>query len=124
MPNQERTLEEVLKEIGQSVLDWEGLSPTSPNDRASTGDYPLHKVAIWGDVQGADVLLNNGADINCRGEDDDTPLHRAVAGLQLEMVEFLLSRGADPRQNDMYGYSAWSAARMTGNQALLSLFQS
>jgi cytohesin len=76
----------------------------SASDRGECEDYPLHKVAIWGDVEAAEVLLQNGADINSRGEDDDTPLHRALMSDNAHaMVVFLLTRGANPDLKDIYG---------------------
>jgi len=99
------TLEEVLKRINEAVDDFASKPATSASDKGAFDDYPLHKVAIWGDVEAAEVLLAHGADINARGEDDDTPLHRALAGGHLEMVQFLLSRGADPDLKDRYGGS-------------------
>jgi ankyrin repeat protein len=90
------------------------------NSRGSTGDYPLHKIAIWGDVAVAEVLLDYGADINARGEDDDTPLHRAIAGRHVEMIRFLLSRGADPEQCGMHGGSSRRAAMWSGDQEIIS----
>jgi ankyrin repeat protein len=98
------TLDEVLRRVSQ-LADWFDAPATSASDRAVTGDYPLHKVAIWGDVEAAKVLLDAGADINSRGEDDDTPLHRAIMGNHVAMAAYLLSRGADPDQRDRYGFS-------------------
>jgi ankyrin repeat protein len=62
-------------------------------------------VAIWGDVEAAEVLLANGTDINAAGEDGDTPLHRALMARanMVQMVKFLLSRGADPDIRNQYG---------------------
>jgi cytohesin len=98
-----RSLEAVLRLVNGSVTDFMERPAKSPNDRGAYGDYPLHKVAIWGDVEAAAVLIENGADINARGEDDDTPLHRAVAGNHQGMIAFLLSRGADGTIKNRYG---------------------
>jgi ankyrin repeat protein len=42
------------------------------------------------------VLLDNGADLDRRGQNDWTPLHYAVGQRDLEAVEMLLCHGADP----------------------------
>jgi uncharacterized protein len=65
-------------------------------------------VAIWGDVDAANVLLSHGADVNALGEDDDTPLHRAFMAKAnvAEMVKLLLSRGASPDIRNRYGESS------------------
>jgi ankyrin repeat protein len=99
------SLEEVLKQVN-TLGDFASKPARTASDKGAFDDYPLHKVAIWGDLQAAAVLLDHGADLNARGEDDDTPLHRAVAGGHPEMVKFLLSRGADPNLKNRYGNSA------------------
>jgi ankyrin repeat protein len=48
-----------------------------------------------GDVVQARKLLDGGANVNGRGEDDQTPLHRAAIARNPEMVALLLARGAD-----------------------------
>ena len=42
------------------------------------------------------VLLDNGADVDLRGQNDWTPLHYAVGQRDLEAVGMLLRYGADP----------------------------
>jgi len=112
------SLEEVLARINDAISDYMFSPAKTASDVGSAGDYPLHKVAIWGDVDAAEVLLAHGADINARGEDDDTPLHRALMGGHPEMVRFLLSRGADPDLKDRYGHSPRDAAFAAGIQDL------
>jgi ankyrin repeat protein len=100
------TLADVLQRINETMDDFASKPAKMPNDRGAFEDYPLHKVAIWGDIEAANVLLNNGADINAIGEDGDTPLHRAVAGGQLDMMQFLISRGADTTIPNRHGTPA------------------
>lgn len=99
-------LEAVLRRINEAVDDFASKPATTANEKGAFGDYPLHKVAIWGDIDAAEILLDNGADINAIGEDGDTPLHRAVAGHQLNMVQFLISRGAEVTIRNRYGTPA------------------
>ena len=101
--NQYRSLADVLRLINEGLTDFLDQPAKTAFDKGSSGDYPLHKIAIWGDIGAAAVLLANGADINARGEDDDTPLHRAVAGGKAEMVDFLISQGADTHLKNRYG---------------------
>ena len=110
-----KTLREVL-ELINSCGDWFEMPATSANQQGAYADYPLHKVAHWGDVEAARVLLDNGADIDAVGEDEETPLLRAILGRKTEMIKFLLSRGADLNPKDIYGKTALDAARVWGNQ--------
>jgi len=104
---QSQTLTDVLRRINESVDDFLSKPALSPNDRGAFEDYPLHKVAIWGDVAAAAVLIEHGADVNALGEDGDTPLHRAVAGNKVEMMEFLISQGANIHICNRYGVPAF-----------------
>lgn len=113
-----RTLQSVLESVN-SLGDFASRPAKSASDRGAYDDYPIHKVAIWGDVEAAKVLLANGADINAAGEDSDTPLHRAVAGGSAAMIRFLVSSGANVNVPDRYGVSPLQAAEMSGNQDLL-----
>jgi uncharacterized protein len=113
------SLSEVLKRINEAVDDFASKPASSASDRGSFGDFPLHKVAIWGDVVAASVLLENGANIDAQGEDSDTPLHRAIAGKQAKMVAFLLSYGANADIPNRYGHSAREEAINSGNQDLI-----
>lgn len=97
------SLEEVLRRINESVDDFINRPAKMPNDIGAFGDYPLHKVAIWGDIEAAAVLLDHGADIDALGEDGDTALHRAVVGGHEEMIRFLVARGADTSIRNRYG---------------------
>src|SRR5579859_4629611 len=108
MNKRDLRLQAVLDKINEEVADFENLPDFGPNDRGVYQDYPMHKVAIWGDIESASVLLAYGADIDARGEDEETPLQRAIAGRKVDMIEYLLKQGADPDLKDMYGHSARS----------------
>jgi ankyrin repeat protein len=118
------TLKDVLHRINEAVDDFASHPATSPMDKGAFDDYPLHKVAIWGDVEAAQVLLAHGADINAAGEDNDTPLHRAIAARQAEMVDFLLSRGADVDVRDRYGWSPRDSAEISEDPAVAKAMRS
>jgi len=105
--NELLTLADVLRRINEGLTDFMWQPATAANDRGAYGDYPLHKVAIWGDIAAARILLDSGADIDAIGEDGDTPLHRAAAANQSAMVEFLKARGANTQLKNRYGIPAW-----------------
>jgi len=113
-PKKSPSLADVLHRINEDMSDFSTQPAKTVFDRGSSGDYPLHKVAIWGDVDAAAVLLANAADINALGEDDDTPLHRAIAGGHIEMARFLISRGADISRQNMYGSTPLDDAKDSG----------
>lgn len=116
------SLEEVLRQINQSVDDFLSQPAKTASDRGAFEDYPLHKVAAWGDVEAASVLIANGADVNAIGEDADTALHRAVAHGHDSMVSFLLSKGANSRLLNRYGNSPADDASESGNVNLMQVF--
>lgn len=44
------SLTELLERINNVVDDFASRPATSASDKGAFDDYPLHKVAIWGDV--------------------------------------------------------------------------
>jgi ankyrin repeat protein len=82
-------------------LDEIELIDVNQNDWA--GDSPLHIAALLGDVDAINILINNGAHINARGEKKLTPLHHAFMKGHVDAIETLLSRGADANAVDDFG---------------------
>ncbi|MBV9829596.1 MAG: ankyrin repeat domain-containing protein [Alphaproteobacteria bacterium] len=113
------SIEEVLRRINKGTDDFASRPARSASDRGAFDDYPLHKVAIWGDIDAAAVLVAHGADINAGGEDDDTPLHRAIAGNHSAMVTFLLAQGADPERRNRYGHTPRDDAETSNEPAII-----
>jgi ankyrin repeat protein len=109
----------VLDRLNESLDDFASEPARTASDIGAFGDYPLHKVAIWGDIDAAGILLSFGADANARGEDGDTPLHRAVVGGHAEMVRLLLKHGADPNVVNRHGSSPAKNAQESGNELLM-----
>jgi len=52
--------------------------------------------ALHGHLEVVQHLVDYGADIDIKNNDDATPLHRACTGGHLEVVDLLVSSGADP----------------------------
>lgn len=75
------------------------------------GETMLHVVAVWGDVDAARVLIDEGADIDVPGEHGCTPLHEATMQGHASVATFLLSRGADPLLRCEFGDFFEIAAR-------------
>ena len=72
--------------------------PTLIAARDSDGSTPLHCASWKGHPEVAALLLDHGADVNAKNQNDhwgDTPLHAAAHGNQKAVAEILIARGAD-----------------------------
>ena len=77
------------------LLFAHGMDPNRPTWTRAT---PLHRLAERGDVEGATLFLDHGAELEAvDGERRSTPLGWAAGAGRREMAELLLRRGADPR---------------------------
>jgi ankyrin repeat protein len=94
------------------LLFAHGANPNRPD---WLGVTPLHQFARRGDVEGAALFLDHGADIHARDEDIcSTPLGWAAKFGRVQMVEFLLGRGAKPDLPDDPAWAtpmAWATRR-------------
>ena len=99
-------LEKVLTKIRDAqLMEFIGVGAKldDPNESGLFGTTPLHIVAIWGDIEAARILLDNGAEIDIPAEEDCTALHEAINQGHFEMVKFLVSRGADLKRKCGFG---------------------
>ena len=84
-----------LLETIKSVPDFYGVEFSSINDTNVFGDNALHCVCVWGDITAAKLLIENGIEINQRGEGGFTPLNMALDFKHQELANYLISVGAD-----------------------------
>lgn len=77
-----------------------------PPQSGQLGMTALDWAAVKGHVEVVQFLLDNGADIDCRGSFGDTPLIRAAGNGQLEVVKLLLAAGADVNAKNNGGRTA------------------
>ncbi|KAF7247573.1 hypothetical protein EG68_09990 [Paragonimus skrjabini miyazakii] len=63
----------------------------------ANGNSALSEACIGGCIQAVQFLIDQGANVNAKGQYGRTPLYRAVFGRHLEVVQVLLQHGADPR---------------------------
>lgn len=56
---------------------------------------PLHRAVRMGFLEGMDILIGNGADLNARDSDRNTPIHYAVKNNNLVATGKLVSHGAN-----------------------------
>jgi ankyrin repeat protein len=100
----------------------QGMNPNRPNWVHRT---PLHHFAGSGDLEGAALFLDHGADIHARDDEDrSTPLAFAARQGRLDMVKFLLARGAKPNLPDDPPWAtplAWATRR--GHQEIVRLLE-
>jgi len=105
------------------LLFRHGMDPNKPNWLRIT---PLHHFAESGDLEGAAIFIEHGADLNARDEEFcSTPLAWAARCGQTRMVEFLLRHGAQPSLPDDLPDLAWATplawATRRGHQAIVRL---
>ena len=104
------------------LLFQHGMDPSYPS---WLGITPLHEFARKGDLEGAGIFLDHGADLDARDEDIcSTPLGWAAKFGQTAMVEMLLSRGAKPNMPDDPPWAtplAWATRR--GHTATIELLR-
>ena len=91
----------------------------------------LNRAAALGDVVGAQLLLEGGADVNGKGYktalscimigEFSSPLMVAVMRGDFEMARLLLRHGADPNLKEAEFVSPTDMARRRGNQQMLEL---
>jgi ankyrin repeat protein len=80
----------------QSTADFGYVIFDSINDTNALGDNALHCVCVWGDLEAAKLLVENGINVNQCGEHGFTPLNVADDFGFREIVDYLIANGADP----------------------------
>jgi len=91
------------------------------DEREIEDNTPLHAAALANTRETAEVLLQNGADLNAKAEGGFTPLHHAASTNAWETAEVLLRNGADLNAKAEDGFTslhyaalanAWEAAEI------------
>jgi ankyrin repeat protein len=75
---------------------------------SSDGFTALHLAAFFGHADAAELLLEQGADVNVLARNADlqvAPLHSAAAGAHADIVRMLVQRGADVNARQGGGYT-------------------
>jgi uncharacterized protein len=106
----------------ESAPDYAGHTIDSFNYRNGYLDTPLHIVSYWGDCEAIILLLDNGADINAKGETGYSPLHCAVDQNHYHAVKLLLQLGA-AIQNDDDGYTPLDLAEMLEHHEIAAVLK-
>ncbi|XP_075042451.1 BCL-6 corepressor-like protein 1 isoform X2 [Mixophyes fleayi] len=85
------------------------------NHRDNAGYTALHEACARGWTEILQILLDNGANVNCSAQDGTRPIHDAVVNDNLETVWLLLSYGADPT---LATYSGQTAMKLASSEAM------
>jgi len=94
-----------LKPIGEFDYTFVG-SNTIQGKTIIYNVYSLIWASTNGNIDIVKLLIDAGADINAKDNDDITALLWACSGGYLEIVKLLLEAGADPNIQDNEGYTA------------------
>ncbi|XP_018431782.1 PREDICTED: BCL-6 corepressor-like protein 1 [Nanorana parkeri] len=89
--------------------------PGDINHRDNAGYTALHEACARGWTDILQVLLDNGANVNCSAQDGTRPIHDAVVNDNLETVWLLLSYGADPT---LATYSGQTPMRLASSDVM------
>jgi ankyrin repeat protein len=88
------------------------------------GFTPLHFAAQEHAAEVAELLLENGAEVDSSNSFGNTPLFAAVFNSRGrgELIELLRSRGADPHRANDAGQTPLGLARLIGNYDVAQYF--
>ena len=78
-------------------------------------DLAIHDYSRNGNLDGLNVLLASGADVDKTGNGGRTPLHYASSNGHLEIVNVLLAAGAEVNKTDNDGYTPLHYASTYGH---------
>jgi ankyrin repeat protein len=94
------------------------------NGRDEQGFTPLHFAAQEGAAAVAQLLLDQGAEVDAVNSFGNTPLFTAVFNYRGDgsVIELLRERGADPQRENGSGQSPVSLARLIANYDVARFF--
>jgi len=86
------------------------------------GSTALGHAAKYGHNEIAELLIENGADVDAKDEDGSTPLHLAALMGYKEIAELLIAKGADVNaKKDDGSWTSLHSAAMTGSNEIVGL---
>ena len=117
-----KDVSEVLSRVSDTT-EFLGIDLVDVNQAGIFGNTPLAVVITWGDYEAASKLIEGGADVNARIENNETALHRAVQFDSPSIVELLLNGGADIGLKDVFGATPLDDARRLDDEIILELLR-
>jgi len=109
-----------------TVRDLIQIDPALVHARDSDGSTPLHCAAWKGHAPIVSLLIDAGADVNARNQNDhwgDTPLHAAAHGNQRAVAEILIACGADLQTQNPSGKTPLAETNAHGAKAVATLLR-
>ena len=91
------------------------------NVKSLNGWSPLHWAAVYGHVEIALLLLQNGAEVNARSINGVTPLHYAAMYGHVDILHLLLHYGAEVNARDRLDRTPLHVAACSGHVDILHL---
>lgn len=110
-----KSLQEVLKSLSDVMFPADAGDHSVAIDSVGyDGDTPLHVLAWQNDLEGLQLLLAAGANVNAQGEMNETPLHIALTQSNVPMIQALLKAGARDDIRCEFGDTARERATAAG----------
>jgi len=109
------SLEDVLQSTSESLFPAEmGSKKVGINSCDCQGDTPLHILISRGNVAGALLVIESGANVDAVGDMGETPLHLAVRSKNYNLIAALINKGANRNIVSEFGKSPVDEAKEIG----------
>ena len=110
-----------IGELTRSVAEDQEIVNRSINEH--TADRLLHLAAARGSLEHCKLLLDNGAEVDARGDGGRSPLHHAAVNGSLPVAQELLRRGATLAVTDERGETAFGGAARGGHPEIAKFLE-
>jgi hypothetical protein len=101
-PMDHARLSALLKEMA-ALPDFAGVAHPCATMCGPNGNTPLHLMALRGDREAVQLLLECGGDPNAVGDHGRTPLHDALSAQHLQVARMLVAAGGALDATDSNG---------------------
>lgn len=109
--------------LGKTKLVKKLLATGISIDCFSKGLTPLNAAAIAGRVETVNMLLDSGASIDLRDQEQDTPLKNAAREGHLEIVNILIEYGADVNAHGKALTTPYTSASFYGHKPVMDVLE-